>query len=475
MPRRAAYARETLDIYSPLANRLGVWQLKWELEDLSFRFLEPELYKRIASMLDEKRVERERYIAGAIDALVARARSGRRRRPRSPAGRSTSIRSGTRCARRRSTSRELYDVRALRVIVPRVKDCYTALGVVHNLWQPIPKEFDDYISRPKGNLYQSLHTAVIGPRGQDARGADPHRGDAPARRVRRRRALALQGEAARPSTRPFEQKIAWLRELLAWRDEVADWRSSAKQARLDDTVYVLTPQGKVHRPAGGRDADRLRLRAAHRPRPPLPRRARRRPHRAARHAARERPARRDRHRQDRRPVARLAERRARLREEPARAAEDPAVVQRQGACRDASRPGARMVEKELRREGARRPTSTRSPQSLGFKQARRALRRRRARRGQPAPAADRAARRGRSRARSSDGRAPPSKTAEPAAKTRRAGRRRHGPPDDPARAVLQAGAARSDPRLRHARQGRLGAPRGLREPRSASPSASPSG
>src|SRR3954469_24519099 len=162
---RTAYARESLDIYSPLANRLGVFQLKWELEDLSFRFLEPELYKRIASMLDEKRLEREHYIRRALGALGRELEAAGVRGEIH--GRPKHIYSIWNKMRTKSLDfSQVYDVRALRVIVPSVKDCYTALGVVHNLWQPMPKEFDDYISRPKGNLYQSLHTAVIGPDGK---------------------------------------------------------------------------------------------------------------------------------------------------------------------------------------------------------------------------------------------------------------------------------------------------------------------
>src|SRR3954471_297566 len=251
---RAGYARESLDIYSPLANRLGVFQLKWELEDLSFRFLEPELYKRIASMLDEKRLEREQYIRRAIDVLERElAETGVKAEIH---GRPKHIYSIWNKMRTKSLDfSELYDVRALRVIVPSVKDCYTALGVVHNLWQPIPKEFDDYISRPKGNLYQSLHTAVVGPQGKTVevqiRTEEMHR-------------HAEYGVAAhwRYKERPtkadqvFDQKIAWLRELLAWRDEVADWQQNTKQARLDDTVYVITPQGKVvDLPAGSTPVD----------------------------------------------------------------------------------------------------------------------------------------------------------------------------------------------------------------------------
>src|SRR5258706_12609371 len=251
---RALYARESLDIYAPLANRLGVAQLKWEIEDLSFRFLEPELYKRIAGMLDEKRVEREHYIARAIkllgEELAAAGVKGELY------GRPKHIYSIWNKMRAKSLDfDQLYDVRALRVIVPSMKDCYTALGVVHNLWQPIPKEFDDYISRPKGNLYQSLHTAVLGPEGKtlevQIRTQEMHR-------------HAEFGVASHwrykekvKTSEAFEQKIAWLRELLAWRDEVADGASTAKKkAQLDDTVYVLTPQGKVlDLPAGSTPID----------------------------------------------------------------------------------------------------------------------------------------------------------------------------------------------------------------------------
>jgi len=240
-PDRADYAKETLDIYSPLANRLGVFQLKWELEDLSFRFLEPELYKRIAQMLDERRVERQQYIADAIATLARELEAAGVKGEIN--GRPKHIYSIWNKMRNKGLDfSQVYDVRALRVIVPEIKDCYTALGVVHNLWQPIPKEFDDYISRPKGNLYQSLHTAVVGPAGKtlevQIRTEEMHR------HAEYGVAAHWQYKEKARASKQFEQKIAWLRELLAWRDEVADW-SKARGARLDDTVYVLTPQGKV--------------------------------------------------------------------------------------------------------------------------------------------------------------------------------------------------------------------------------------
>jgi len=256
---RDAYARETLDIYAPLANRLGVWQLKWELEDLSFRFLEPEVYKRIAKMLDERRVEREQYIAGAMAALERELGAAGVRAQVS--GRPKHIYSIWNKMRLKGLDFEqLHDVRALRVIVPEVKDCYAALGVVHNLWQPIEREFDDYISRPKENLYQSLHTAVVGPAGKtlevQIRTEEMHRhaelGVAAHWRYK---------ETGRPTRADsaFDDKIAWLRQLLAWRDEVADrggWAEKTRAAALDDTIYVVTPQGKVvDLPAGATPVD----------------------------------------------------------------------------------------------------------------------------------------------------------------------------------------------------------------------------
>ncbi len=154
------YASETMDLYAPLANRLGVWQLKWELEDLSFRFLEPQQYKRIAKMLEEKRLERESFVVNAIARLNTELLAAGVKAEVS--GRPKHIYSIWKKMKGKSVDfDELYDVRAFRVIVDDVKDCYTVLGIVHNAWVPIPKEFDDYISRPKPNGYKSLHTVVV--------------------------------------------------------------------------------------------------------------------------------------------------------------------------------------------------------------------------------------------------------------------------------------------------------------------------
>src|SRR5687767_13346233 len=245
---RVSYARETLDIYAPLANRLGVWQLKWELEDLSFRYLEPELYKRIAQMLDEKRVEREQYIAQAMETLAGELAQVDVKAEIT--GRPKHIYSIWNKMRTKQLDfSEVYDVRALRVIVPEVKDCYAALGVVHNLWQPIPKEFDDYISRPKGNLYQSLHTAVLGPGGRtlevQIRTEEMHR------QAEYGVAAHWQYKEKAKASKQFEEKIAWLRQLLAWRDEIP-----VRKPQLEDTIYVLTPQGRViDLPAGSTPID----------------------------------------------------------------------------------------------------------------------------------------------------------------------------------------------------------------------------
>ncbi|MEK7361048.1 MAG: HD domain-containing protein, partial [Pseudomonadota bacterium] len=254
---RRPYAQETLDIFAPLANRLGIWQLKWEMEDYAFRYLEPELYLKIASMLDEKRDEREGFIADALSALEAELRAAGVRAE--VQGRPKHIYSIYSKMRGKGLDfAELYDVRSLRVLVDSVKDCYTALGIVHNLWTPIPKEFDDYISRPKGNDYRSLHTAVFGSDGRalevQIRTHEMHRhaelGVAAHWRYKEagagRPASTSRPDASRRD--PFDEKIAWLRQVLAWRDDVVesvDWVEQFKQAALDDTVYVLTPQGRV--------------------------------------------------------------------------------------------------------------------------------------------------------------------------------------------------------------------------------------
>jgi GTP pyrophosphokinase len=247
-------ARETLEIYAPLANRLGIWQLKWELEDLAFRFEEPVTYKRIAKLLDEKRVERESYVAEAISRLQQELAAAHIKAEVS--GRPKHIYSIWKKMRGKELDfSELYDVRAFRVIVPDIKDCYTVLGIVHNLWQPVPREFDDYISRPKPNGYRSLHTVVIGDDGRafevQIRTQEMHQfaeyGVAAHWRYKEAGSKGYGGQFSASGS--YDEKIAWLRQLLAWKDDVADnrqpWEELRKATLDDDHIYVLTPQARV--------------------------------------------------------------------------------------------------------------------------------------------------------------------------------------------------------------------------------------
>ncbi|MBY0239717.1 MAG: bifunctional (p)ppGpp synthetase/guanosine-3',5'-bis(diphosphate) 3'-pyrophosphohydrolase [Burkholderiaceae bacterium] len=251
-----AYGRETLDYYAPLANRLGIWQLKWELEDLSFRFIEPETYKRIAKMLEEKRMLRESFVSASIGRLQSELASAGIQAE--VFGRPKHIYSiWSKMRGKELDFTELYDVRAFRVIVSDIKTCYTVLGVVHNIWTPIPKEFDDYISRPKQNGYRSLHTVVMADDGRplevQIRTQEMHQfaeyGVAAHWRYKEAGGSNFQGQK-------YDEKIAWLRQLLAWKSDVAEhvveheevqreWVEKLKSASLDDRIYVLTPQARV--------------------------------------------------------------------------------------------------------------------------------------------------------------------------------------------------------------------------------------
>ncbi len=247
--RRRTVAREVMDVYAPLANRLGVWQLKWELEDLSLRALEPDEYRRIARLLDERRLDRERYIENVLATLKGELAAVGLEAEVS--GRPKHIYSIFNKMRRKNTGIEaLYDIRAVRILVGSVRDCYTALGIVHQLWTPLPGEFDDYIAKPKANNYRSLHTAVIGPEGKalevQIRTREMHRhsefGVAAHWRYKEADAQAGRRDAG------FDDKIAWLRQILDWKDSVADtgeWLSAFKSSLFTESIYVLTPQGKV--------------------------------------------------------------------------------------------------------------------------------------------------------------------------------------------------------------------------------------
>jgi GTP pyrophosphokinase len=251
---RRALAQLTRDIHAPLANRLGIWQLKWELEDLAFRHLEPETYQKIARLLDEKRGDRERYIEQVKRELGAALKA--QGVEAEVAGRPKHITSIWKKMQKKGVPiGELYDLRAVRVMVKDIPSCYAALGVTHALWAPISSEFDDYIARPKANDYRSLHTAVVGPEGKtlevqirtDDMHAQAELGVAAHWRYK-------EGRAA-PADAGLDRKIEWMRRLLeSGRDEQSadggagaqDNLSSAFDAELiEDRIYTLTPQGDV--------------------------------------------------------------------------------------------------------------------------------------------------------------------------------------------------------------------------------------
>ena len=246
--RRLKVAREVFDIYAPLAHRLGIGHLKWELEDLSFRYLNPEAYKQIARQLDEKRLDRQRYIENAIATL--REKLAEQGIQAEITGRAKHIYSIWRKMQRKGVDfSQIYDVRALRVLVNTVGECYTALGVVHGLWRYIPQEFDDYIANPKENGYQSLHTAVIGPEGkvlevqirthamhEEAElGVCAH--------------WLYKGTDTQRKSEAYEAKIAWLRQVLE--EEAGEEPRSEelleqiRETVQPDRVYVFTPEGEV--------------------------------------------------------------------------------------------------------------------------------------------------------------------------------------------------------------------------------------
>ena len=257
---RQAAAEQTRDLFAPLANRLGVFAIKWELEDLSFRFLEPELYKRIATMLDGKRGEREAYIASVLGIL--RAELDKLHIKAEIAGRPKHIWSIHRKMQSKNLAFELlYDIRAVRVLVDSVADCYAVLALVHDLWQPIAGEFDDYIAQPKANNYQSLHTAVIDSDGKtlevQVRTHEMH--NASEHGIAAHWRYKEGGAHKTAAEKRFESKISWLRQVLEWKRELVDqsgFSEQIKQGLFNDTVYVFTPQGKVvDLPAGSTPVD----------------------------------------------------------------------------------------------------------------------------------------------------------------------------------------------------------------------------
>jgi GTP pyrophosphokinase len=251
--QRAA-GRQTLELFSPLANRLGVSDMKWELEDFAFRYTEPELYHRIARLLDEKRHDREAYIQRVIAKLQHELTAMGIHA--TIQGRPKHIYSIWRKMRGKNVGFEqLYDIRAVRVIVHNIRECYTVLGVVHDLWTPVEGEFDDYIASPKTNEYRSLHTAVVGPEGRtlevQIRTEEMHQ------HSEHGVAAHWRYKEGSKADRKFDSKIAWLRQVLAFRNEILEAKGGARGRRVfDDTIYVLTPQGRViDLPAGSTPID----------------------------------------------------------------------------------------------------------------------------------------------------------------------------------------------------------------------------
>ncbi|RRZ97130.1 GTP diphosphokinase [Erwinia sp. 198] len=258
---RVLAAKECTNIYAPLANRLGIGQLKWELEDFCFRYLHPDEYKRIAKLLHERRIDREQYIDTFVQSL--RDEIVRQGVKAEVYGRPKHIYSIWRKMQKKSLAfDELFDVRAVRIVAERLQDCYGALGIVHTLYRHLPSEFDDYVANPKPNGYQSIHTVVLGPKGKTVEIQI---------RTRQMHEDAELGVAAHWKYKEggttgsargasgHEERIAWLRKLIAWQEEMADSGEMLDEVRsqvFDDRVYVFTPKGDVvDLPAGSTPLD----------------------------------------------------------------------------------------------------------------------------------------------------------------------------------------------------------------------------
>ena len=265
MPK--AWAQEILNIDASLVNRLGIWQMKWEMEDLAFRILSPEIYRDIAKMLDSKRIERESFIGQIVSRLQEELNATHIEGE--VQGRPKHIYSIWKKMQGKSLDfANLYDVRAFRVLVDDVKSCYAILGLVHNVWQPVPREFDDYIARPKPNGYQSLHTVVMDEHGTafeiQVRTHEMHQQAEYGLAAHwRYKEGAYVGTATPPKAKPansqgsgnsshqtgthsaavaYERQIAWARQLISWKEDA--WEQ-LKHHEIDDHIYVLTPLGKV--------------------------------------------------------------------------------------------------------------------------------------------------------------------------------------------------------------------------------------
>jgi len=237
-------AGNTMDLFAPLANRLGIWQIKWELEDLAFRCLEPNIYRKLAIQLDETRIVREAYVDNVVGLL--RAELAAAGIAGDVEGRPKHIYSIWRKMQGKGVGLEdLFDVRAVRVLVSDVRACYAVLALVHNLWTPVPREFDDYIAKPKANGYRSIHTALEGPEGKvlevQIRTHEMHQHAELGVAAHWRYKEGVKGDSA------LDDRVAWLRRIIDWRDELVGAAELGKYLETEplDSVYVVTPQGRV--------------------------------------------------------------------------------------------------------------------------------------------------------------------------------------------------------------------------------------
>jgi guanosine-3',5'-bis(diphosphate) 3'-pyrophosphohydrolase len=243
--KRKRIAQQTMDIFAPLANRLGIWQMKWELEDLSFRFIDPNTYKDIAQNLAERRIDREqemRTINAKLQAILSQAGIHA-----DISGRPKHIYSIYKKMYRKGVPFEMvFDVRGVRIIVPNIQSCYTALGLIHTHWRPIPNEFDDYIAAPKDNFYQSLHTAVLFDDGKtlEVQIRTPEMDQSAEYGI----AAHWRYKEEFSRDEEYERRILWLRSLMEWRQDVEDAKEfvdGLKSDVFEDRVYVFTPRGDI--------------------------------------------------------------------------------------------------------------------------------------------------------------------------------------------------------------------------------------
>ena len=245
--RRIFKARETLEIYAPIAHRLGINSIKWELEDLSFFYLEPNKYKQVSRMVTESRAEREAYLADVI--AIIRDEMGKVGIQAQVMGRPKHLYSiYQKMAKKGKGFSEIYDLIAVRIIVKSVRDCYSALGAVHTLWHPMPGRFKDYIAMPKFNMYQSLHTTVMGPAGRplevQIRTEEMHRASEYGVAAHWR----YKESGGKVSASALDTQLAWLREMVDWQDETEDSREFLKSLKMDldeSEVFVFTPKGEA--------------------------------------------------------------------------------------------------------------------------------------------------------------------------------------------------------------------------------------